>query len=156
MNDPELIRESLRLVSNPNLMQEHMRNVDRAMSNLESLPGGFNALRQIYENVQQPLMNATAQGRNADNPFAALFNTPPSTAATQTNPTSAAPPPSGAVNTAPLPNPWAPVTSSPPATAAVPPTTTPPANNPLGGGSGNLPGTNVPKTKKCERMRGCM
>lgn len=33
-------------------MREYMRNNDRAMSNIEALPGGFNALRQLYENVQ--------------------------------------------------------------------------------------------------------
>lgn len=35
-----------------NLMREYMRNNDRALSNIEALPGGFNALRQLYENVQ--------------------------------------------------------------------------------------------------------
>lgn len=52
LNNPEVLREYMQLASNPNLMQEHLRNADRAMSNLESIPGGFNALRQIYENVQ--------------------------------------------------------------------------------------------------------
>jgi hypothetical protein len=33
-------------------MREYMRNNDRALSNIEALPGGFNALRQLYENVQ--------------------------------------------------------------------------------------------------------
>lgn len=104
MNNPELIRESLRLAQNPNLMQEHLRNVDRAMSNLESIPGGFNALRQIYENVQEPLMNST-QNRSSDNPFAALFQ--PSHESGQTPP-----PTTGALNTEPLPNPWAPPSST--------------------------------------------
>lgn len=126
INNPETIRESLRLASNPNLMQEHMRNVDRAMSNLESIPGGFNALRQIYENVQEPMMHAT-QDRAADNPFAALFN--PVTSAPQTPP-----PSSGAVNTQPLPNPWA-----PPA-ASVPAATMPAAQNPLSAFGGQIPG----------------
>eukprot|EP00882_Tetradesmus_deserticola_P034827 GHRQ01040114.1.p2 GENE.GHRQ01040114.1~~GHRQ01040114.1.p2 ORF type:complete len:100 (-),score=29.86 GHRQ01040114.1:39-338(-) len=35
-----------------NLMREYMHNNDRALSNIEALPGGFNALRQLYENVQ--------------------------------------------------------------------------------------------------------
>jgi hypothetical protein len=35
-----------------NLRREYMRNNDRALSNIEALPGGFNALRQLYENVQ--------------------------------------------------------------------------------------------------------
>lgn len=136
MNNPELIRESLRLVSNPNLMQEHMRNVDRAMSNLESIPGGFNALRQIYENVQEPLMNS-AQNRSTDNPFAALFNQPPTTEP-QTNMTN--PPSTGAVNTQPLPNPWA----APPSSAAPPaqaPTQTGAQQNPFAAlTGGGVPG----------------
>lgn len=32
-------------------MREHMRTTDRAISNLESLPGGFNVLRNLFENV---------------------------------------------------------------------------------------------------------
>eukprot|EP00775_Hariotina_reticulata_P004258 gene4258-4509_t len=52
LNNPELLRESMNLMSNPNLMREYMRNNDRAISNIEALPGGFNALRQLYENVQ--------------------------------------------------------------------------------------------------------
>ena len=34
------------------LMREMTRNMDRAMSNLESMPGGFNALRQVHEQIQ--------------------------------------------------------------------------------------------------------
>jgi hypothetical protein len=34
------------------LMREHMRNADRAMSHLESMPEGFNALRRMFEDVQ--------------------------------------------------------------------------------------------------------
>jgi ubiquilin len=34
------------------LMREHMRNTDRAMSNLEALPGGFNVLRNLFETIQ--------------------------------------------------------------------------------------------------------
>lgn len=60
-----------------NLMREYMRSNDRAMSNLEALPGGFNALRQLYENVQEPLMNATqgmgAGGDAAANPLASML-----------------------------------------------------------------------------------
>jgi len=125
LNNPEMIRESLRLLSNPNLMQEHMRNMDRAMSNLESIPGGFNALRQIYETIQEPLLN-DSQPRNQDNPFSALFDQN-----TQSRPPQPQQPPtSGSINTAPLPNPWAP-----------PQTTRPPSfapTNPLG--AGGLPG----------------
>lgn len=34
------------------LMREQMRSTDRAMSNIESHPEGFNMLRRMYENVQ--------------------------------------------------------------------------------------------------------
>ena len=52
LNNPQLLRESLALATNPSLMREQMRHSDRAMSNLESHPEGFNALRRMYENVQ--------------------------------------------------------------------------------------------------------
>ena len=35
-------------------MREAMRNNDRAFSNIESHPEGFNMLRRMYENVQVP------------------------------------------------------------------------------------------------------
>jgi hypothetical protein len=34
------------------LMREQVRNMDRAMSNIESMPGGFNALRQFHSQLQ--------------------------------------------------------------------------------------------------------
>ena len=34
------------------LMREQMRTTDRALSNIESHPEGFNMLRRLYENVQ--------------------------------------------------------------------------------------------------------
>jgi len=36
-NDPETIRQAMRMVSNPNLMREAMRNQDRQLSNIEAL-----------------------------------------------------------------------------------------------------------------------
>lgn len=56
------------------LMREQMRNQDRTMANIESHPEGFNALRRMYENFQEPLMNAaTGQGGNQQDPLAALL-----------------------------------------------------------------------------------
>lgn len=55
LNNPQLLRESLALATNPSLMREQMRHSDRAMSNLEAHPEGFNALRRMYENVQASL-----------------------------------------------------------------------------------------------------
>lgn len=101
-------------------MREYMRNNDRAMSNLEALPGGFNALRQLYENVQEPLMNATqgmgAGGDAGANPLASMLaaaglgttgaggsSGAGSGASTGTAATTGSSNPGG---TQPLPNPW--------------------------------------------------
>ncbi|KAK9064489.1 hypothetical protein SSX86_015871 [Deinandra increscens subsp. villosa] len=111
LNDPAILRQTLEAARNPELMREMMRNTDRAMSNIESSPEGFNMLRRMYENVQEPFLNATTTGGGNDpasNPFAALLgnqtagatgNTP-SAAGSETAPGSAAP------NSNPLPNPW--------------------------------------------------
>jgi hypothetical protein len=40
---------------NPQLMREQMRTTDRALSNIESHPEGFNMLRRMYTDVQEPL-----------------------------------------------------------------------------------------------------
>ncbi|KAI3447890.1 hypothetical protein Pfo_004555 [Paulownia fortunei] len=78
LNDPGILRQTLEAARNPDLMREMMRNTDRAMSNIESSPEGFNMLRRMYENVQEPFLNATTMGGGAatdagSNPFAALL-----------------------------------------------------------------------------------
>ncbi|XP_066921093.1 ubiquilin-1-like isoform X1 [Clytia hemisphaerica] len=96
LNNPDLMRQTMQMMRNPAMMQEMMRNQDRAMSNLESIPGGFNALRRLYTDVQEPMMNAAeeqmrsqfGQNRTAD-------STP-----TPENPQR------GTENLDPLPNPW--------------------------------------------------
>lgn len=45
-------------MQNPSLQREMMRGQDLAMSNIESLPEGFNALRRSYSLVQKPLLDA--------------------------------------------------------------------------------------------------
>ncbi|KAJ4784738.1 Ubiquilin-1 [Rhynchospora pubera] len=115
LNDPSVLRQTLEAARNPELMREMMRNTDRAMSNIESSPEGFNMLRRMYETVQEPFLNATTMGGEADtgsNPFAALLgnqagnragtNQASNTTSTGSNPASASPAP----NTNPLPNPW--------------------------------------------------
>ena len=54
-------------------MREQMRNQDRTMANIESHPEGFNALRRMYENFQEPLMDAAGQGNSQQDPLAALL-----------------------------------------------------------------------------------
>lgn len=39
LNNPELLRQTMELARNPAMLQELMRSHDRAMSNLESIPG---------------------------------------------------------------------------------------------------------------------
>ncbi|KAH7566184.1 hypothetical protein JRO89_XS08G0112000 [Xanthoceras sorbifolium] len=115
LNDPSTLRQTLEAARNPELMREMMRNTDRAMSNIESSPEGFNMLRRMYENVQEPFLNATTMAGNAGNenanPFAALLGTQAGnqTREGSTNPsttTAEATAGSPAPNTNPLPNPW--------------------------------------------------
>uniref|UniRef100_UPI00398F04CC ubiquilin-1-like isoform X2 n=1 Tax=Pristiophorus japonicus TaxID=55135 RepID=UPI00398F04CC len=100
LNNPDIMRQTLELARNPAMMQEMMRNQDRALSNLESIPGGYNALRRMYTDIQEPMLNA-AQEQFGGNPFASLVNSP-----------DADNEPSRTENRDPLPNPWAPPSSS--------------------------------------------
>ncbi|KAM4809294.1 ubiquilin-1 [Rhinophrynus dorsalis] len=97
LNNPDIMRQTLELARNPAMMQEMMRNQDRALSNLESIPGGYNALRRMYTDIQEPMLNA-AQEQFGGNPFASLVSNAPN-AGNQ---------PSRTENRDPLPNPWAP------------------------------------------------
>ncbi|XP_065206836.1 ubiquilin-4 isoform X1 [Planococcus citri] len=96
LNNPDLLRQTMEMARNPSMLQELMRTQDRALSNLESIPGGFNALQRMYREVQEPLLNAASEqlGRN---PYAVGGN-----AAEGTNPQL------GQENRNPLPNPWNP------------------------------------------------
>ena len=78
LNNPQLMRETMEMARNPAALSELMRSHDRALSNLESVPGGFNALSRIYREVQEPMMNAATQ-----NPFSALQNSGGSSASTE-------------------------------------------------------------------------
>lgn len=98
LNNPTILREAMELARNPAAFQELMRNHDRALSNLESLPGGFNALQRIYREVEEPMFNA-ARDQLGQNPFSAL--------GANSN-TSAESRQAGTENTQPLPNPWGP------------------------------------------------
>ncbi|KAI8541063.1 hypothetical protein RHMOL_Rhmol08G0033900 [Rhododendron molle] len=62
LTDPSTIRQTLEAARNPELMHERMRNTYRVMSNIESPPEGLNMLRQMYENAQEPFLNATTGG----------------------------------------------------------------------------------------------
>lgn len=92
LNNPELLRQTMELARNPAMLQELMRSHDRAMSNLESVPGGQAALQRIYRDIQEPMMNVAGFGNN---PFAGLVDR-----GSNENPQA------GQENRDPLPNPW--------------------------------------------------
>ena len=49
LRDPNTIRQAMEVIRNPALMQEQTRNTDRAMANIEGMPGGYNALASMYQ-----------------------------------------------------------------------------------------------------------
>lgn len=51
----DVARSVLQAARNPDMMREMMRSTDRALSNIEAMPGGFNALSRMYHQVQAPL-----------------------------------------------------------------------------------------------------
>lgn len=111
LNNPELLRQTMELARNPSMLQELMRSHDRALSNLESIPGGYSALRRMYHDIQEPMLTAAANERN---PFAALVEN-------NSNQDNQPNPQQGQENRDPLPNPWnqsqtptTPATSTPP------------------------------------------
>ncbi|NP_001080805.1 ubiquilin 4 L homeolog [Xenopus laevis] len=101
LNNPELMRQTMELARNPAMMQEMMRNQDRALSNLESIPGGYNALRRMYTDIQEPMFSA-AREQFGNNPFSALAGGSDGSASQ----------PLRTENREPLPNPWNPASPS--------------------------------------------
>lgn len=114
LNNPELLRQTMELARNPAMLQELMRSHDRAISNLESVPGGYNALQRIYRDIQEPILNATTEssrnlysglGGGTGGTFSNLifliyiFLTHQCIRVTEN-------PQQGAENRTPLPNPW--------------------------------------------------
>lgn len=53
--------QTVELARNPAMMQEMVRNQDRALSNLESIPGGYSALRRMYTDIQEPMFSAARE-----------------------------------------------------------------------------------------------
>ena len=95
LNNPDILRQTMEVARNPAMLQELMRNHDRAMSNLESLPGGQSALQRMYRDIQEPMLDAAQQQMGGTNPFQALSGGSSSGGQPSTN-----------ENSAPLPNPW--------------------------------------------------
>lgn len=126
LDDPELMRRSMEMMRDPSAMQNMMRNQELAMSQIENLPGGFNALRRMYEDVQEPMMDAmSGMGSRAT----------PSSSNSSTNTSSG----SGADGAA-MPNPWGSPSSTTTTSNSSPSTNSSSTPNPWGGfGSNNSP-----------------
>jgi len=93
LNNPDILRQTMEIARNPAMLQELMRNQDRAMSNLESIPGGQSALQRMYRDIQEPMLNAAQEQFGGANPYqSAGTGTAASNASGET--------------AAPVPNPW--------------------------------------------------
>lgn len=97
LNNSDFLREMIDIATSPAVMDEIIRNHDRALSNLESIPGGYNALQQLYNDIEAPMLNAV-QSQFQNNPFAPTENKPS---------TGTVSPVTRTENREPLPNPWA-------------------------------------------------
>uniref|UniRef100_A0A8D8V963 Ubiquilin n=1 Tax=Cacopsylla melanoneura TaxID=428564 RepID=A0A8D8V963_9HEMI len=96
LSNPELLRQTMEMARNPSMLQELMRTQDRALSNLESIPGGYSALQRMYRDIQEPMLNAASQ----------QFRSPYESNSNNTD--NANNPQQGQENRDPLPNPWNP------------------------------------------------
>jgi len=110
MEDPDVMNQTMQMMRNPSLMREMQRNQDRAIGNLDVMPGGHNALVRAHEDVIDPLMGA-------------ITGTSQSGASGTTNTYSQQN--EGGPNNQALPNPWgapapAPAPAAPAATGATP------------------------------------
>nr|CEL65858.1 TPA: Ubiquilin-1 [Neospora caninum Liverpool] len=71
LSDPQIFRQSIQMARNPALLREMMRSTDRAMANIEALPGGFHALMRMYHTIQEPMYAATIDAAASDSVGAA-------------------------------------------------------------------------------------
>jgi ubiquilin len=93
LNDPEIIRQTMEMIRNPNMFNEMMRNHDQAIRNLQGIPGGEAALQRLYSDIQEPLLNSANSGTN---PFASNNDTNAESRSQR----------AGVENAEALPNPW--------------------------------------------------
>lgn len=89
LSNPDQLQEMLRVMSNPELRLEYMRNMDRTISNIESIPGGFNALANMMAQSTNTVPPESTAVPAQENPFQRLFRYGESR-----------------LNDNPLPNPW--------------------------------------------------
>jgi hypothetical protein len=93
LQDPAVLQEAMELATNPKAFQAMMQSQERAMSQLENLPQGFQHLSQFYKDVG-----------SVDEIFELGSGRGRSTAQTSQ--------PKQGINRSPFPNPWAPSSST--------------------------------------------
>jgi len=93
LESPDTIQFMSDMMRNPALRDEVIRNSDRAMANLESLPGGFNALHRLHNQLGDPYEMFYQQNQQQSN-TSQTNNQQPEYRQT-------------APSNTPLPNPWA-------------------------------------------------
>jgi len=92
LQDPRNLRQMMEMARSPTLMQEMTRHTDRALSNLDVMPGGMDALSRLYHEIQVPLEEARVDSLSPTTPDAERPSAPTR--------------PLGPLNPQPLPNPW--------------------------------------------------
>lgn len=58
LTDPDMLEQMMASVDDPDKGKEVLRGQDLALSNIESMPNGFNMLRHVYETVANPTFEA--------------------------------------------------------------------------------------------------
>ena len=108
LTDPENMRQAMRMALDPNSAQDMLRSHDRAIANIEMMPGGYNALARMFQEDILPMENAMAEeaSRNAGGAGAHQRGTN----------NNAPPPMAGGA----MPNPWAAPPAAPPRTQQAP------------------------------------
>merc|ERR1719221_2162519 len=67
LEDPEVLQQSMQMMANPSLTREMTRNADRAIGQLDAMPGGHNALVRAHEDFADPLFEAMSGGADGSN-----------------------------------------------------------------------------------------
>jgi hypothetical protein len=99
MNDPSFFTELTRASTNPSLRAEMMRNQDRTLQNIESMPGGMQHLSSMFKNLDKTTSLRPADSTEEGDKLLARQLLGPNTSPSTYGP-----------NTEALPNPWAPRT----------------------------------------------
>lgn len=71
ISDPQTLIQAAKAAANPAVARELARTTDRAVQNVEAIPGGFQALYNLHNKLQDPLWNAASSVFNDESPVKA-------------------------------------------------------------------------------------